>query len=116
MTSPSVVAKRYAHLERYDRERLIRLDLDNQNRVIGEEVVSIGIAEGAMVSPREIFRGAILNGASRIIIVHNHPSGDPEPSGDDFEVKETLTEAGKLLAVPVVDFVIIGEGGRYRSV
>lgn len=116
MTSPSEVAERYAYLERYDRERLIRVDLDNRNRVIGEEVVSIGIAEGAMVSPREIFRGAILNGASRIIIVHNHPSGDPEPSREDLEVQEKLTEAGKLLAVPVVDFVIIGEGERYRSV
>ena len=116
LTSPSVVAERYAHLERYDRERLIRLDLDNQHRVIGEEVVSIGTAEAAIMSPREVFRGAILNGASRIIIVHNHPGGNPEPSREDLEVREKLVEAGELLAVPVVDFVIIGEGGRYRSV
>ena len=116
LTSPDQVAKRYAHLERYDRERLIRVDLDNQNRVIGEEIVAIGTADAAIMSPREVFRGAILNGASRIIIVHNHPSGNVEPSREDLDVQEKLAEAGRLLGVPVVDFVIIGEGGRYRSV
>ncbi|MGD2111565.1 MAG: JAB domain-containing protein [Phycisphaerae bacterium] len=57
-----------------------------------------------------------MNGASRIIIVHNHPGGNPEPSREDIETREKLAEAGELLAVSVMDFVIIGEGGRYRSV
>jgi DNA repair protein RadC len=83
--------------------------------MIGEEIVSIGVADGAMVSPREIFRGALLNSASRIIVLHNHPSGDPTPSDEDRVVMNALVEAGKLLAVPVVDFVIIGDGGRYWS-
>ncbi len=116
LDSPSEVAKRYRHLERYDRERLVRLDLDNRNRVIGEEAVSIGTADAAIMGPREVFRGTILNGASRIILVHNHPAGNPEPSSEDMVVWEKLVEAGELLAVPVVDFVIIGKGGRYRSV
>ena len=116
LNSPGEVAKRYKYLERYDRERLIRVDLDGQNRTIGEEVISVGTADAAIMSPREVFRGAILNGASRIIIVHNHPGGDPEPSGEDLEVREKLAEAGELLAVPLVDFVIIGENGRYQSV
>ncbi|MGD2109325.1 MAG: JAB domain-containing protein [Phycisphaerae bacterium] len=116
LTSPGAVARRYSHLEQYDRERLIRLDLDNRNRVIGEEVVAIGTASAALMSPREIFRGAILNGASRIIILHNHPSGNSEPSQEDLVVKDKLTEAGELLAVPVVDFVIIGEHGQYWSI
>lgn len=115
LNSTGAVARRYSYLEKYDRERLIRVDLDNQNRVIGEEVVAIGTADAAIMSPREIFRGAILNGASRIIIVHNHPSGNVEPSREDLVVKEKLEEAGDLLAVPVMDFVIIGEGGRYRG-
>jgi len=115
VSSPGEVAKRYAHLERYDRERLIRVDLDNRNRMIGEEIVSIGVADGAMVSPREVFRGALLNSASRIIVLHNHPSGDPTPSNEDRVVMKALVEAGKLLAVPLMDFVIIGEGGRYWS-
>ncbi|MBU0718597.1 MAG: JAB domain-containing protein [Planctomycetes bacterium] len=113
LNSPGEVAKRYAYLEKYDRERLIRIDLDNENRVIGEELVAIGTADAALMSPREIFRGAILNGATRIIVVHNHPSGNAEPSREDLDVREKLVEAGKLLAVPVVDFVIVGEGGRY---
>ena len=115
MTSPDAVARRYAYLERYDRERLIRVDLDNQNRVIAEEVIGIGTGDAAIMSSREVFRGALLSGASRIIIVHNHPSGNTEPSREDMVVKSKLEEAGELLAVPVVDFVIIGENGRYQS-
>ena len=103
--------KRYAYLRRYDRERLIRVDLDGQNRVISEEVVSIGTADAALISPREVFRGALLSGASRIILVHNHPSGNPEPSPEDLFVKEKLERAGEILAVPVMDFVVVGEGG-----
>ncbi len=115
LSSAAAVARQFAHLEKYDRERLVRVDLDNQNRVIGEEVVAIGTADSAIMSPREIFRGAILNGASRIIIVHNHPSGNVEPSREDLDVKGKLEAAGELLAMPMVDFVIIGEGGRYWS-
>jgi len=68
-----------------------------------------------LVSPREVFKGAILNNATRIILVHNHPSGQAEPSAEDEEINEVLREAGKLLAIPVIDFVIIGESGRYWS-
>ena len=113
MDSPSEVGQRYAYLQKFDRERLIRVDLDNQNRVIGEETVSIGTGESALMSPREVFRGALLSGATRIIILHNHPSGDPSPSQEDRTVEKHLRKAGELLAIPVVDFVIIGENGRY---
>lgn len=115
VNSPDVVAKRYAHLERFDRERLIRLDLDNQNRLIGEETVSIGTADAAIMSPREVFRGALLSGATRIIVLHNHPGGDPAPSKEDHVVAEKLRQAGGLLDIPMLDFVIIGENGQYRS-
>ncbi|MDM8005414.1 MAG: JAB domain-containing protein [Phycisphaerae bacterium] len=109
------VARRYAYLERYDRERLIRVDLDSQNRAIGEEVVSIGTVNSTLVSPREVFKGAILNNAVRIILVHNHPGGNIEPSSEDEEVNGKLKEAGELLGIPAIDFVIIGEDGRYWS-
>jgi DNA repair protein RadC len=115
VNSSEETAKRYAYLERYDRERLIRVDLDNQNRVIGEEVVSIGTVTSTLVSPREVFKGAILNSATRVILVHNHPGGCAQPSNEDNEVNETLRDAGKLLGIPVIDFVIIGENGRYWS-
>jgi DNA repair protein RadC len=96
-----------------NRERVVRVDLDNQNRVIGEETVAIGTGEAALMSPREVFRGALLSGATRVIILHNHPSGNPSPSPEDQEVAEKLRQAGELLAIPVLDFVIIGENGRY---
>ena len=115
VNSPEEVAKRYEYLERYDRERLLRVDLDGQNRIIGEEVISVGTADAAIMSPREVFRGALLNGASRVIVIHNHPSGNTEPSREDLVVREKLEEAGELLAVPMIDFVIIGENGRYWS-
>jgi DNA repair protein RadC len=115
VNSSDETAKRYAYLEKYDRERLIRVDLDSQNRVVGEEVVAIGTVEATLVSPREVFKGAILNSATRIIVVHNHPGGMAEPSAEDEEVNEQLREAGTLLGIPVIDFVIIGEQGCYWS-
>ena len=115
VNSSEETAKRYAHLEKYDRERLIRVDLDSQNRVVGEEVVAIGTVNSTLVSPREVFKGAILNNAIRIIVVHNHPSGRVAPSAEDEEINEVLSESGKLLGIPVIDFVIIGERGHYWS-
>ena len=109
------VAKRYCHLAGRDREHLIRLDLDSRNRLIGEETVSIGTADSSLVSPREVFKGAILNGAIHIIVLHNHPSGGIEPSDEDRRVLECLQDAGKLLGIPLLDFLIIGEDGRYWS-
>ena len=115
MNSPDAVGRRYAYLQKFDRERVIRLDLNNKNCVIGEETVAIGISEAAIMSPREVFRGALLSGATRVIVLHNHPSGDPTPSAEDREIGRTLRAAGRLLAIPLLDFVIIGEDGRYWS-
>ena len=115
VNSSEETARRYAYLERYDRERLIRVDLDGQNRVVGEEIVSIGTATAALVSPREVFKGAILSNAVRVIVIHNHPSGNCGPSGEDHEINEKLREAGELLGIPVIDFVIVGEDGQYWS-
>ena len=75
----------------------------------------IGTAEAALISPREVFRGALLSGATRVIILHNHPGGNPAPSAEDENVAEKLRQAGELLAIQVLDFVIIGENGRYWS-
>ena len=115
VASPAAIARRFAHLQRFDRERLIRLDLDNRNRIVGEELVAIGTANAALISPREVFRGALLNGARRVVVLHNHPAGDPTPSADDRAVWEKLAEAGEMLGIPVLDFLIIGEDRRYWS-
>ena len=116
LSSPHAVVRHYGKVQQLDREHLIRLDLDNKNRLIGEETVSIGTANAALISPREVFRGAILNGASRIIVLHNHPSGDPEPSIEDRDIAKRLRAVADLVAIPLLDFLIIGENGQYQSV
>ena len=116
LNSPHAVVRHYGKVQQLDREHLIRLDLDNKNRLIGEETVSIGTAHAALISPREVFRGAILNGASRIIALHNHPSGDPEPSVEDRDIARRLRAVADLVAIPLLDFLIIGENGQYQTV
>lgn len=97
-----------------DRERFLVLLLDNRNRVIGVDEAAVGTLSQALVHPREIFKAAILSNAASIICVHNHPSGDPDPSREDRKVTKRLEEAGKLLGIPLLDSVIIGVG-RYHS-
>ena len=112
---PAQVAEKYSHLEQYDREHLIRLDLDSQNRVVGEETVAIGTSDMVALSPREIFRGALLSGAKGIILIHNHPSGSLEFSQDDIECYKKIRSAGELMQIKLLDFIIIGENGEYKS-
>lgn len=115
LRSTRETAERYAGLQQYDRERLVRLDLDSRHRVVSEEVVAIGTLNSALMCPREVFKGAILSGAAAIILLHNHPSGSCAPSDEDERVYEVLQKAGELLGIPLLDFVIIGEDGRYWS-
>jgi len=98
-----------------DREAFVVLLLDVKHRVIAEEVVTIGILDGALIHPREVFKAAIVANAAAIIVAHNHPSGDPKPSGQDAEVTKRLRDAGKTLGIPVVDHVIVGSTGAHFS-
>lgn len=88
--------------------------LDAQHRLERDVTVTRGILNSSLVHPREVFREAIAERAAAIILVHNHPSGDPTPSADDRLVTEQLVAAGRLLDIPVHDHVIIGRG-RYVS-
>lgn len=88
--------------------------LDAQHRLERDVTVTRGILNSSLVHPREVFREAIAERAAAIILVHNHPSGDPTPSSDDRLVTEQLVAAGRLLDIPVHDHVIIGRG-RYTS-
>jgi len=89
-------------------ENFYILALNNQNNIVKEELISKGILDSALIHPREIFKPAIKNSASKIILVHNHPSGDPTPSKEDIDVTKKLIEAGKLIDIKVLDHVIIG--------
>jgi len=90
------------------------LTLNTQSRVVSCQEVTRGILNPSLVHPREVFRLAIAEGAAGIVVVHNHPSGDPTPSGDDRAVTKQLVDAGRIIDIPVYDHVVIG-GSRYVS-
>ena len=103
------------YLEHADREHFVALMLDAKNKVIGIHTVSVGSLFAAIVSPREVFKAAILANAASLIVAHNHPSGDVTPSPEDIQVTKTLKEAGKLLDIEVLDHLILGEQGSWAS-
>ena len=104
----------HQQLERQKQEQFIIVLLDNKHRYLAEEDVTKGILNKSLVHPREVFASAIEHRAAALICVHNHPSGDPEPSQEDLSITERLVEVGKLVGIPVLDHVIVG-GENYTS-
>jgi DNA repair protein RadC len=98
----------------YDREHFKCLYLNRKNQVISLETISIGGLANALVHPREVFKPAVKRSAAAVILIHNHPSGDPTPSKEDINITKRLIESGKLLGIEVLDHIIIGDG-RYFS-
>ncbi len=96
-----------------DKEHFIILHLDSKSRVIKDEIISIGTLNASLVHPREVFKSAIKESANAIVLVHNHPSGDAEPSKVDEDVTNRLNETGKLLKIKIIDHVIIGKDNYY---
>lgn len=96
-----------------DREEMIALLLDAKFKVLAVHSISIGSLTQAIVHPREVFKAAIISNAASIIIAHNHPSGDSNPSPEDRELTKRLSEAGKLLGIPLTDHLVIGDGNYY---
>lgn len=109
----AAILRRY--LQDEDREHFVAMMLDVKNRVIGIHTASIGILNSALVSPREVFKAAILSNAMSVVLGHNHPSGDPTPSPEDFEITERLKKAGEIIGIEVLDHIIIGEGEMHCS-
>ena len=95
-----------------DRECFVVFLLNTKRQLIAKEVISIGILDGSLIHPREVFKAAVSAGAAAIIVAHNHPSGDPSPSVQDREVTKRLQDAGKILGIPLLDHVIVGAGTR----
>ena len=91
------------------------LTMDTKSNLTGVFEVSIGNLSSSLVTPREVFKRAILQNSKAIILGHNHPSGDPEPSGDDIQITERLVEAGELLGIDVFDHLIIGSSSNFVS-
>ena len=98
-----------------DREVFAVALLTVRHRVLGLHTVSVGCLTSSLVHPREVFKPAILAGSAALLLVHNHPSGDPEPSAEDIALTRRLTAAGQLLGIEILDHLILGEAGRYVS-
>jgi DNA repair protein RadC len=98
-----------------DRENMVCLLLDARNRVVGQQLVAVGTLSACLVHPREVFKAAILRNAASIILAHNHPSGDVEPSEADLELTRRIADAGQLLGIHLADHVIVAPDGAYRS-
>jgi len=89
--------------------------LNAQNKMISCEIVTTGIIDASLVHPREVFRSAISHNACGMVLLHNHPSGDPTPSADDIRVTKQLIEAGRIVDIKVLDHVILSHEGRHIS-
>jgi DNA repair protein RadC len=96
-----------------DREHFMILVLDTKNRLIGLHDISTGSLSSSVVHPREVFKHAILNNASAFIAMHNHPSGDPEPSREDRECTHRLTVGAQILGIKFLDHIVFGEATYY---
>src|SRR5438876_10976752 len=106
----------HTYLADVDSENFVVIMLNQKNKVIGVNTVSVGSLTASVVHPREVWKPAILSNAAAIILSHNHPSGDCQPSKEDRTLTARLVEAGKLLGISVLDHIIIGDGSsKYFS-
>ncbi|NLU50602.1 MAG: DNA repair protein RadC [Syntrophomonadaceae bacterium] len=96
-----------------DREHFRAAYLDRKNHVISIETISIGGLHSSIVHPREVFKPAVKRSAAGVILIHNHPSGDPSPSQEDIEVTRRLVQAGQIMGIEVLDHIIIGDRQYY---
>ena len=112
-----VVALVGRKLRREQREHFLVLLLNARHEVLGKETVSIGSLNASIVHPREVFKPAVVQSAASIVLVHNHPSGDPEPSEEDVSITKRLVQCGELLGIGVLDHVIVASRGvvSFRS-
>jgi len=101
-------------IKNYSKEHFIVLSFDSRNKLIGIDTITVGTLDSNLIHPRETFEAAVRRHASRIIIAHNHPSGNTEPSQEDLEITRQLVEAGKIMGIEILDHLIVGDG--YKSI
>lgn len=113
--SPAEVVKilRSIELEYRTQETVILITVDIKANITGIMEVTTGTIDSSLLHPRDIFQRALLNNAKSIILAHNHPSNNTEPSSDDIEVTQRIEEAGKILDIELLDHIIIGEDNHY---
>lgn len=113
ITSSADVYQMFKHLIGNPREVFICLHVDSKNRVLCADYVSQGSLSSSIVHPRELFSGAILSAAAGLVLIHQHPSGDPKPSAEDFALTKRLKEGADILGIRILDHCVIGEGTYY---
>ncbi|MBI4654903.1 MAG: DNA repair protein RadC [Nitrospirae bacterium] len=109
----SVVKAIRASIKDKAKEHFKLILLNTRNKIIGISTVSVGTLNASLVHPREVFKDAIMHGAYSVVLAHNHPSGDSEPSEDDLMITKRLVEAGKILDIKVIDHIIITKNGYF---
>ncbi|HPO54689.1 MAG TPA: DNA repair protein RadC [Ignavibacteriaceae bacterium] len=115
ISSPSEVGDIFVPILRdEEKEKFIVVCLNTANKIIKYSVISVGSLDTSIVHPREVFKNAIENNAKSIILVHNHPSGNTDPSSADISITQKLVEVGKIMQIPVLDHIIVG-GNEYSS-
>ncbi len=115
ITSANVVANIYMEDLRHLKKECFKvIYLDTKNKIINDENISIGSLNASIVHPREVFKNAVKKSANSIIIMHNHPSGDPAPSREDIDITKRISKSGELLGITLLDHIIIGDH-RYIS-
>jgi len=97
-------------------EKFIVLHLDNRYKIIKEEIVSLGILDASIIHPREVFKTAIKESAYALVLVHNHPSGDPSPSEEDIKISKILKKSGEIIGISIIDQIIIGKNSYWSLV
>lgn len=112
--SPEQVYALFKYLQDEPRQKVVALHMNSQMEIRSYETTAIGIASGIVIEPTELYRNAILAMANSVIVVANHPCGDCTPSMQDKVLAERLVSIGKLLDIPLRDFIVIGDGS-YRS-
>ncbi len=108
LRGPEDVFRHVSEMANLRREQFRGLYLNSRQRLVADEVISIGTLTSAVLHPREVFRPALTQRAASVILVHNHPSGDPEPSAEDVEMTRQISAAGRILGIELLDHVIIG--------
>lgn len=108
-TAPSQVYETFSFLMKETKEMFITLHLDGKNRIIVMDLVSIGSLNQSIVHPREVFKTACLSNAAALILIHQHPTGDPSPSSEDIAITRRLKEAGEIMGIKILDHIIIGQ-------
>lgn len=112
LTGPEDVADMFMReMAALDREHFRAVLLNTKNRILGVRTISIGSLNASIVHAREVFKAAVAESAQAIVLVHNHPSGLPEPSSEDIAVTERLAEAGRILGIEILDHIVLGSQG-----